>query len=151
MIVLDCRKNELSSLDVSANVALEYLWCGYNNISTLDVTSNTLLEGLDCSWMNEQISSLDLSNNTALDWIYCEHSGLSSLDVSNQPDLNEFIGGGNLFSTFDISNNPALEQLKLNQMPSLGEVCVWSTPFPPAWVSVDTTGSPNIVFTTACN
>jgi len=36
-------------------------------------------------------------------------------------------------------------------MPSLNKVCVWEMPFPPAGVSVSTTDSPNIYFTTDCN
>jgi hypothetical protein len=36
-------------------------------------------------------------------------------------------------------------------MPSLHEVCVWITPFPSAFVDVDTTGSPNVYFTTECS
>jgi len=41
--------------------------------------------------------------------------------------------------------------LGLRGMPSLYKVCVWEMPFPPANVSVDTTGSPNVYFTTDCN
>jgi hypothetical protein len=38
-------------------------------------------------------------------------------------------------------------------MPTLYEVCVWEMPFPPAYQVelVDTTGSPNIYFTTDCS
>ena len=151
LLVLDCRINELTTLDVSNNTALEYLWCGYNRLSIIDVTHNTLLEGLECSWMFEQISSLDLSNNTALDWLYCDYSQLTTLDVSKQPDLTELICGGNLLSTCDVSDNPALEQLYLDHMPSLGEVCVWTTPFPPEGCRIDTTDSPNVYFTTECS
>jgi Leucine-rich repeat (LRR) protein len=151
LLVLDCRINELSSLDVSSNTALEYLWCGYNRLTVIDVTDNTLLKGLECSWMFEQISSLDLSNNVALDFIYCEHSEITTIDVSHQPDLIELICGGNLLSTCDVSGNPALEWLYLDNMPSLGEVCVWTTPFPPEGCNIDTTDSPNVYFTTECS
>jgi hypothetical protein len=36
-------------------------------------------------------------------------------------------------------------------MPSLGEVCVWELPFPPEGMTVHTTGSPNVYFTTECS
>jgi len=36
-------------------------------------------------------------------------------------------------------------------MPSLYKVCVWEMPFPPAGVEVDTSGSPNVYFTTDCS
>lgn len=150
LLVLDCRVNELNTLEVSNNPALKYFWCGYNYLSAIDVFQNTSLEGLECSFMFEQITNLDLTNNTSLDWLYCESNQLTALDVTNQSDLMELEFGGNQLSTLDLTNNPALEHLELNQMPSLGEVCVWTTPFPPARVNLDTTGSPNIFFTTEC-
>jgi hypothetical protein len=39
----------------------------------------------------------------------------------------------------------------LDNMPTLLEVCVWEMPFPPEGVEIDTTGSPNIYFTTECS
>jgi len=36
-------------------------------------------------------------------------------------------------------------------MPTLHEVCVWTMPFPPDGVNVDTTGSPNVFFTNECS
>jgi len=41
--------------------------------------------------------------------------------------------------------------LTLASIPSLYKVCVWTLPFPPAGVAVDTTGSPNVYFTINCN
>jgi len=35
-------------------------------------------------------------------------------------------------------------------MPELGAVCVWTIPFPPVEVTIDTTNSPNVYFTTDC-
>jgi len=35
-------------------------------------------------------------------------------------------------------------------METLGQVCVWTMPFPPAGVIIETTGSPNLNFTTEC-
>ena len=151
LLILDCRINELSSLDVSNNPSLEYLWCGYNYLNVIDVSQNTSLQGLECSFMFEQISNLDLSNITSLSWLYCENNLLTSLDVSNQSDLMDLEFGGNQLSTLDLSNNPALSRLKLTQMPSLGEVCVWTTPFPPERLNLNISESPNIFFTTECS
>jgi Leucine-rich repeat (LRR) protein len=151
LLVLDCRVNELSTLDVSYNPALKYFWCGYNYLSVIDVSQNTSLEGLECAFMFEQMANLDLSNITSLEWLYCASNQLTALDVTNQSDLMELEFGGNQLSTLDLTNNPALERLELSQMPSLGEVCVWTTPFPPARVNLNTSGSPNIFFTTECS
>lgn len=35
-------------------------------------------------------------------------------------------------------------------MSTLTDVCVWTLPFPPSGVTVNTTGSPNVVFSTSC-
>ncbi len=40
---LDCSNNEISSLDVSKNTALENLYCVHNEISSLDVSNCPLL------------------------------------------------------------------------------------------------------------
>jgi hypothetical protein len=40
--------------------------------------------------------------------------------------------------------------LDLNNMPTLNAVCVWVIPFPPDDFHLDTAGSPNVFFTTAC-
>jgi hypothetical protein len=44
-----------------------------------------------------------------------------------------------------------LQHLMISNIPSLHEVCVWTTPFPPDTVDVDKTGSPNVNFTTDCS
>jgi len=41
--------------------------------------------------------------------------------------------------------------LYLMNMSSLYKVCVWEMPFPPDGVSVDSTDSPNVYFTTDCS
>jgi len=58
----------------------------------------------------------------------------------------------------DISNNTALgirwykvTEIDISQMPTLYQVCVWTMPFPPSGVFVNTTGSPNVYFTMDCN
>jgi hypothetical protein len=50
-----------------------------------------------------------------------------------------------------ISNNIFLTVIRLRDMPSLNEVCVWVMPFPPDGVEVDMANSPNINFTTECS
>jgi hypothetical protein len=41
--------------------------------------------------------------------------------------------------------------LELAYIPSLSKVCVWTMPFPPAGVSVNTSESPDVYFTMDCN
>jgi len=67
---LDCSHNELAELDVSNNASLTYLECSNNwYVTSLDVTANTALERFYCGIT--QITNLDVSNNTALEELDC--------------------------------------------------------------------------------
>ena len=167
--MLYCAINQLTGLDVSKNTALDRLYCATNQLTSLDVSKNTLLTSLDCE--DNQLTSLDVSKNTALEWLFCYNNQLTSLDVSNNITLrglkcynNQLTSldvssntrltwlycGENQLTSLDVSNNTALVTLGLFSMPTLYEVCVWKMPFPPAGVTVDTIGSPNVYFTTEC-
>jgi Leucine-rich repeat (LRR) protein len=98
-----------------------------------------------------KLTILDVSNNTALIMFGCAENQLTSLDVSNNTALKGLNCSVNRLTSLDVSNNTALHLLFLVSMPSLSKVCVWTMPFPPADVTVDTTGSPNLYFTTNCN
>jgi Leucine-rich repeat (LRR) protein len=84
-----------------------------------------IVELLICKVFNNSLIHLDLNNNTALISLYCNNNSLSSLDIPNS----------RLLTYIDLSN-----------MPTLNEVCVWTTPFPPGDVHIDTTASPNVFF-----
>ena len=73
---LDCYYNNLTSLDVSGCTALTYLDCGGNNLTSLDVSGCTALTELDCC--DNNLTSLDVSKNTALTWLDCEDNKLTS-------------------------------------------------------------------------
>jgi len=93
--------------------------------------------------------------------LFCNDNQLTSLDVSNNLSLFFLLCGGNQLSSLDISKNTSLgswnsrwTELGLSNMPSLYEVCVWTMPFPPDvdnGFNIDTTGSPNVYFTTECS
>lgn len=117
--------SDLSGIELFTN--LETLICHNNSLTSLDVSKLTKLVKLNCR--ENQIAELDVSNNTILNLLEC---------------------GGNLLSYLDISNNTALINLIINDLPTLEQVCVWVLPFPPDKVNLDTTNSPNVVFTNDC-
>jgi hypothetical protein len=53
-------------------------------------------------------------------------------------------------TSLDISKSTSLKTLNIADMPTLYEVCVWTMPFPPEGVDVNTSGSPDIFFTDTC-
>ena len=116
---LYCYDNQVSSLDVSKNTALEELICYNNQLSSLDVSNNTALKKLQC--YNNQLSSLDVSNNTELKELLCYQNQLTSLDVSNNTALEKLNCCQNSLTSLDVSNNTALKDLtcQKNQLTSL--------------------------------
>ena len=130
--------NKITSLELSNNPALEILFVHGNRLKQLDVSANSNLYELFCGI--NQLSSLDLSNNKELRWLDCSENPLTELDISNNKNLGKSGPGKNW--------DPAIG---LYDMPALGRVCVWTMPFPPEGVTIDTTGSPNVFFTTDCS
>ena len=90
---LDCRRNQLTSLDVSKNTALEELSCWGNQLTSLDVSANTALKDLDCG--QNQLTSLDLSANLKLSFSHCSTNNNTyrlTLDASRTLDLTTLPG-----------------------------------------------------------
>ena len=106
---LDCRRNQLTSLDLSKNTALQVLNCNNNPLTSLVLGGNTALTKLSCT--NNQLTSLDLSKNTSLQVLDCEGNQLASLDVSANTALKELYCGNNPLTALDVSANTALTDL----------------------------------------
>ena len=102
----DSNKNTLTSLDLSKNTKLEYLYCYDNAITSLDLSSNTNLILVNCS--DNALTSLKLGNNTSLIDLSCSDNALTSLDVSKNTGLKFFNCDGNKLTTLDVSNNTKL-------------------------------------------
>ena len=103
---LKCSYNQLTSLDVSANTALETLYCDSNQLTSLDVSANTVLEYLDCS--RNQLTSLDVSVNMALEDLSCNNNLLRSLDVSANTALEDLYCDDNQLTELNVSANTVL-------------------------------------------
>lgn len=151
---LDCSGNTgldnfLVSLDLSGTPLLESLFCQGNELDALDISHNPMLQKLTC-WRNH-ISDLDLSANRALTELSCKNNWLTSLDLSHNTALVKMVCCGNRLSSLDISKNTELKLIGVDNMPSMGEVCVWTLPFPPADIKVLMGFSPNVFFTTQCS
>lgn len=157
LVRLECSANQLTGLDASNHSALERLFCGNNQLTSLDVSGCTALSGLHCD--GNQLAGLDLSTNIALEELECGDNQLAGLDVTNDTALKYLDCQENQLTSLDISNNILLGQgdyqgytsLVISNMPSLGEVCVWELPFPPSYLLINMTGSPNVWFDTICD
>ena len=149
---LGCSYNLLDSLpDLSANTVLSELWCYENQLTSLpDLSANKALTKLYCHY-NQLTSLPNLSANTELIFLDCSRNQLKSLlNLSTNINLWWLNCNGNQLTSLDVSGCIILQSLLLFNMPTLYEVCVWEIPFPPTGVNIDTTGSPNVYFTTDC-
>ena len=109
IVELECRRNQLTSLDVSGCTALEWLLCYGNQLTSLDVSGCTALEELDCGY--NQLTSLDVSGCTALKELDCDCNQLTSLDLSGLTTLDYFDCSKNQLTSLDVSGCTALGSL----------------------------------------
>ena len=116
---LNCSRNSLTTLDVSALTKLDSLSCYLNKLTTLDVSGQTNLTSLDCS--DNQLTALDVSNQTLLKDLDCSDNQLTALDVSNLTGLTDLDCSENQLTALDVSNLTGLEDLDCadNQLTAL--------------------------------
>ena len=106
---LDCRFNQLTSLNITQNTALTVLNCSFNQITSLNVAQNTALTGLICS--ANSLSSLSVNANTALEYLYFNNNQITNIDVTQNIALNFLKCENNQIASLDISQNIAIESL----------------------------------------
>jgi uncharacterized protein YoxC len=95
LITLDCRSNKLTSLDLSKNPKLTEVNLKENNLASL-VIVNTALKMLDCSGLG--LTSLIVSNNVSLTHVDCSNNALTNIDLSKNESLTsvDMCGNANL-------------------------------------------------------
>ncbi len=116
---LECEDNQLTTLDMSKNTALEYLYCYNNKLTSLNVRTNKALVNLNCN--NNQLKELDVAANTSLASLYCYTNNLVKLDVSKNKELEDLECSNNKLKVLDLRNNAVLKYLhcQMNQFDSL--------------------------------
>ena len=119
LIHLECWGNQLATLDISQNTALNSLLCHANQLTALDVSQNTALIDLRCS--SNQLTILNVSLNTALNLLWCQDNQLTSIDISNNTSLTRLSCSANQLTSLDVSANTFLIELNCidNQLTSL--------------------------------
>ena len=84
---LDVNNKSISDLTgIEDFAALTDLICYSNQLTSLDLTQNIALSGLGCS--SNQLTNLDMSQNTSLIILFCYSNQLTSLDVRNGNNTN---------------------------------------------------------------
>ncbi|WP_242205424.1 T9SS type A sorting domain-containing protein [Aestuariivivens insulae] len=110
LLELICQGPSITNVDVvSAHPALTKIDIKYGNVSSLNVDANVNLQYLDV--YDNSISNLSLANNTALTFLDCYRNGLTSLDLSNNALLQTLNCKDNNLSMLDLTNNTSLVTL----------------------------------------
>lgn len=109
---LNINDNGITSLNITNNVSLVYLYCSQNSLTNLDLSQNTEL--LQLNYSDNQISSLDINYNSKLQSITASRNEISSIDVSKQKDLDWLIINENFITEIDLSFNPKLRTVNIS-------------------------------------
>ena len=105
---LSCDYNQLTTLDLSQNSALETLWCSNNQLTSMKLNS-TSLKSLDCSY--NQLTTLELGNNNSLELLNCMDNRLTTLNLDSASSLQQLLCYGNQLKALDLSDYTALRYL----------------------------------------
>ena len=115
---LECSRNNITELDLSSNVLLEYFTCDNNNITgTLDLNANTALIGM--SALNNHITAINLQNCASLEGLGLHSNDLTTIDVTDCISLQELhCMNNNLTGHLDMSHCPQLRALYVGNIAS---------------------------------
>lgn len=115
---IDCPDRGIASLfEIGEFGNLERLDCSRNAIASLDVSALARLEELDCS--QNRLTSLDLGSLRGLMRLDCAGNLLASLDPGSCTSLAEFDGRDNRYPTLDVSGCSSSLAADLTQNPQL--------------------------------
>lgn len=116
---LNCRFNNIASLDVTQNTNLTFLDCRSNDLINLDVAQNTSLITLNCG--ANDLVTLNVNQNISLTSLYSEYNELTSLDVTQNTNLVTLSCYNNQLTGLDVTQNTSLVSLQCqdNELTSL--------------------------------
>ncbi|MFL0354521.1 immunoglobulin domain-containing protein [Xanthomarina sp. GH4-25] len=103
--------NSLTSINVTQNTALEWLYLGNNLFSTIDISNNLALTRLNI--IGNNFSNIDVTNHTALTQLYIGGNNFSNIDVSNNLNLDRLSANDNQLTSIDVAVNTLLTRLEL--------------------------------------
>ncbi len=113
---LRCDDYNLGSIDVSNLTKLRYLSLRNNNLTELNVGANVELRQFELA--NNSIQSIDLSNLSKLEVLYVDVNPISELDLSHNPNLLDIDCSSTGLTSLDLSSNTKLQAVlcRCNQL-----------------------------------
>lgn len=108
LTVLECERNSLTSLDLSANRKLEELICYENRLNMLVLAGEKLQL---CNAYGNELTSLDLGTCTRLERLILHDNYLRTLNLSANTELRSIDLLNNPVASLDLSHNTKLEEI----------------------------------------
>lgn len=93
--------NSLTSLDVSKNTELQFVYFEGNSVSSIDLSTLSKLEKVGASGNN--LRTIDTGNNPNLQVLEITGNAISSLDVSQNPILNILLAADNPLNCIQVN------------------------------------------------
>ncbi len=113
LVSLNVSNNNLTSLDVTKNIALTKLNCANNSITTINIENNIDLVSLNVS--ENDLTDLDVTKNIALEELYCENNQITTINIENNTNLVSLNVSNNNLTDLDVTKNIALLSLNINE------------------------------------
>ncbi|RMB62875.1 hypothetical protein EAX61_04675 [Dokdonia sinensis] len=88
------QNNNVSSLNVSQNTKLQFLYADGNNLTSIDVSNLAVLEKL--SLRNNNLSTINITNNPVIELLEVSDNEINAISVVDNPSLFRL----------DVTNNP---------------------------------------------
>lgn len=104
-------------MNVFANTELMDLVCSNNQISNLDLTANINITNLSCD--GNLLKKITVSNMPRLKSLKCSDNQLEEIDLSKNLHLQKFWGQNNLFSFLDFYYNQGLNTIDIRNNPRM--------------------------------
>ena len=139
---LEFSNHNLTSVDLSQNIHLQYFGCYGNNLTSLDLSNNTDMISVNLANNNlttlnlsglhnlnflecyqNQLTSLDLSDLDNLWMIWCNSNQITSLDVSNSTFLSSLYCQNNQLTILNLKNGTQENDLVFSNNPNLQSIC----------------------------
>ena len=115
LINLDCRNNQLTTLNVQELTTLKDLECGNNYLTSLNTQGLAALISLRC--YNNQLTSLNVQELVALQDLYCNDNQLTVLNLQKLIELEDLDCNSNQLSSLNVQRLTALEYLNCDDNP----------------------------------
>lgn len=113
--LLDCKYNQITTLDVSGSTYLEYLYCPNNQLTSLNVSGLQFLQNLNC--YTNQLTNLNLNALTNLRYLFCYENQINNLNVSGLQNLLYLYCYNNQLVSLNLNGLTNLSFLRCNNNP----------------------------------